>query len=163
MQNNEPKFLILINFLKFLFISSQVHSQYGNAILSIDTPSPIAGDYSSQLSITRGTFVDFTGISGTLELVNDGTATPNRGCNPLIGFTPGNIAVFDRGDCPFETKINNAKDPGAIAVVVINSTPGGTLVNSNTLNSILPYIFVSYETGEILKTEIANNPNATIR
>lgn len=43
-------------------IHSQINAQYGNAILSIDSPNPIAGDYSGSLALTRGTFADFTGI-----------------------------------------------------------------------------------------------------
>ncbi len=59
-------------------------------------------------------------ISGDFELVNDGTAEPTWACEPLVGFTPGNIAVIERASCEFGTKALNAQSAGATAVVMIN-------------------------------------------
>jgi len=59
-------------------------------------------------------------IAGDLELVNDGTANPTWGCQPLTGFTPGNIAVIERAECEFGVKALNAQDAGATAVVMVN-------------------------------------------
>jgi hypothetical protein len=59
-------------------------------------------------------------IDAEFELVDDGSALPTEGCNPLVGFTPGNIAVIERGTCEFGVKGVNAQDAGAAAVVLIN-------------------------------------------
>lgn len=67
------------------------------------------------------------GITGTLALVNDGTALPNEGCSPLVGFPAGSIAVAYRGTCTFTTKVANAQAAGAVAVVIINSVPGNPI------------------------------------
>jgi hypothetical protein len=61
-------------------------------------------------------------LSGGLEVVDDGSefADPAQGCNSLIEFTAGRIAVVRRGGCNFFEKANNAQRAGAIAVVLVN-------------------------------------------
>jgi len=61
-------------------------------------------------------------IVAEFELVNDGTADPTLGCEALVGFTPGNIAVLRRGACEFGIKGFNAEQAGASAVFMVNST-----------------------------------------
>jgi len=61
-----------------------------------------------------------TPIAAQFELVDDGTATPTYGCAPLVGFTPGHIAVVERGDCEFGVKGENAETAGAVAVFLVN-------------------------------------------
>jgi hypothetical protein len=46
-----------------------------------------------------GPALDDTGVTGDLELVNDGTGTTTDGCEALVGFTAGNIALIDGGGC----------------------------------------------------------------
>jgi hypothetical protein len=65
-------------------------------------------------------------IVGEFELVDDGTATPTYGCDPLIGFTPTNIAVIERGGCEFGVKALNAQNAGAPAVFFVNDGRCGT-------------------------------------
>ena len=63
-------------------------------------------------------------IEAEFELVNDGTADPTFGCEALIDFTPGNIAVLNRGGCEFGVKGFNAEQAGASAVFMVNGTRG---------------------------------------
>jgi PA domain len=60
-------------------------------------------------------------IEADWELVNDGSADPTTGCNGLLGFTPGNIAVIRRGGCEFGDKVSNAQVAGATGAVVVNT------------------------------------------
>lgn len=59
-------------------------------------------------------------IEAEWELVDDGSADPTLGCDPLVGFTPGNIALVRRGSCEFGDKGFNAEVAGAAAVVLVN-------------------------------------------
>jgi len=54
--------------------------------------------------------------------------TPSDGCAPLTGFTPGRIAVIDRGNCEFGLKALNAENAGASAAVIANDRDGTVLV-----------------------------------
>jgi hypothetical protein len=70
-----------------------------------------------------------TGLSGTIVQANDGVATPpagttTDGCEPLVGFPAGAIAVVDRGSCDFSLKALNAQNAGAIGVIVANNQAG---------------------------------------
>ncbi len=60
-------------------------------------------------------------IETEFELVNDGSDSPTLGCDSLVDFTPGNIAVVRRGDCEFGVKAFNAEQAGASAVFMVNS------------------------------------------
>ena len=51
----------------------------------------------------------------------DGTGTVNDGCEPLVGFTPGRIALLDRGLCEFGVKVLNAEQAGAKGAIIANT------------------------------------------
>ncbi|MGB1312004.1 MAG: T9SS-dependent M36 family metallopeptidase [Bizionia paragorgiae] len=63
-----------------------------------------------------------TPVTANLALVNDNSAAPTEGCNPLTngGTVAGKIAVVLRGNCNFTQKIQNAQDAGAVGVIVVN-------------------------------------------
>ena len=60
-------------------------------------------------------------VEAVFELVDDGSADPTLGCEPLVGFTPGNVALLRRGDCEFGAKAFNAEQAGAIATIIVNT------------------------------------------
>ena len=74
-------------------------------------------------------------VMDTLMFVEDGTTGTNpqgnpisqEGCNPLINYLTGKIAVVWRNTCQFGLKILYAEQAGARAVIIINREPG--LVN----------------------------------
>lgn len=91
------------------------------------------------------------------------TPTPSSasGCTPgdFTGFTPGRVAVIQRGSCNFGEKVQNAQAAGASGVVIFNEgNPGRTDVFSGSMidaagNRIVPTIpvaFVPFATGSNL-------------
>ena len=72
----------------------------------------------------------------------------------FAGFTAGNIALVQRGTCPFGQKVANAEAAGATAVVVFNEgQEGRTDVVQGTLGGpgvTIPAIGVSYALGSTL-------------
>jgi extracellular elastinolytic metalloproteinase len=104
--------------------------------------------------------------NGNLIIADDGSAVPTEACNPLIngGGISGNIAVIDRGNCTFVTKVQNAQDAGAIAVVVVNNVAGAPTPMGGTSGTItIPAIMISLDDGNFLKNEIISGTvNATI-
>jgi Zn-dependent M28 family amino/carboxypeptidase len=92
------------------------------------------------------------------------TATHTSGCeaSDFAGFTPGNIALLQRGVCPFAQKVSNAAAAGAAAVVVFNDgEPGhrglirGTLGASPTT---LPVIGATFALGRELAERLEEGP-----
>jgi PKD repeat protein len=100
-------------------------------------------------------------IVGEFELVNDGTDNPTWGCEPLIGFTPGNIALVRRAECEFGVKGFNAELAGATALFMVNDGRCGDFPSSDdcALNMApgdigalvtIPMILVSVTDGEAI-------------
>ncbi len=89
-------------------------------------------------------------------------ATPDpssaSGCSAadFAGFTPGNIALIQRGTCTFVQKVANAEAAGASAVVIFNEgNPGRTGVFSGSLSGdeTIPVLFTTYAVGTQLYGE----------
>jgi hypothetical protein len=95
-------------------------------ILLVTGPVDVAGIELPFGTASFGPALPPGGIQGTVELVNDGVATATDGCEALVGFTPGNIALIDRGGCTFVLKAQNAEAAGASAVIIANNVPGAT-------------------------------------
>jgi hypothetical protein len=120
-------------------------------LVTIDLPSAAAGTYEAA-GAEFGPDLTLEGIAGPIELVNDGTDDPTYGCSPFIGFTPGAIALLDRGSCLFVDKVENAQDAGAVAVIVVNSLPGTPVTQAGTAPHILiPSVMVSLDDGTTIK------------
>jgi PKD repeat protein len=154
-------------------------------VFVVDTPESVAGTYDFALgrchngcgdlaSCFGGPLSQMAPVESDLELVNDPNPDQGEdssmGCNPLEGFTAGNIAIVRRGGCQFGTKALNAETAGAAGVVIVNSQPAQN-IHSISIGGgddgdqvTIPVILVSYENGEALITELAAKAqvNATL-
>lgn len=122
----------------------------------------------SQISPTPTTYTEFDdflifngsaegNVTGTVEAV-DINLTPPRastsGCeaSDFASFTPGNIALLQRGTCPFVDKVANAETAGATAVVMFNqgdsTDEARTGIFSGSSNSGIPAVGITYALGE---------------
>ena len=136
-----------------------------DSLVTVSSPGSIAGDYTATAA-DFGAALDATGITGDLELVDDGTALGSEGCNALVGFTAGRIAVIDRGSCEFGTKVLNAENAGATAAVVVNNQGDGTIVmgpgaqgNQVSISSVM----IGQSDGDTIKAELGGGVNATVK
>lgn len=132
------------------------------ASLDVTAPSGIA----SPTALGAASFgpSEFDATSN-LVVVNDGTSAPTLGCSALVNAADvaGNIAVVDRGTCSLVTKVKNAQDAGALAVVVVNNQPTGvvTMPGDGSANQSLITIgsfMISSSDGATLKSAIASGP-----
>ncbi len=89
---------------------------------------PAAGSYAGKGAQFGGSWAAADGLTIPMEVVNDGVGTTNDGCEPLVGFTAGNIAFIDRGTCAFGLKSLYAEQAGAAGVVIANNQGGTTIV-----------------------------------
>lgn len=125
----------------------------------VDSPSPAAGTY-------EAAGAEFgpepTDVTGSLILVNDGTAAPSQGCSPLVGFPGGAIALVDRGGCDEIIKVANAQAAGAIAVVVVNDVPGDPEIMEGTGYVItIPSLMVAQDDGAVIKAGLPATGSVT--
>ena len=95
-----------------------------------------------------------TNFTGSLVMVNDGSAAPTLGCAPSpAGAYTGRIAVVDRGTCEFEVKVKHAENAGAIGVLVA-STSGLTFMGDGsdpTVVATIPALMVALADGAAIK------------
>ena len=90
------------------------------------------------------------------------------GCQPedFAAFPAGNIALMQRGSCPFAQKVTNAQAAGAVGAIIFNSgTPGNEGVVAGTLGETaqdgqpappdveIPAVGISYAEGDRLSRE----------
>jgi hypothetical protein len=119
--------------------------------VTILPPSSAAGTYDAS-GATFGPAPTLEGTSGDVVLGDDGTGSPNDGCEPLIGFPAGAIALVDRGTCTFVAKATNAQNAGAVAMIVANNMPGPPITMGGDDPSItIPSVMVSQDDGTTIK------------
>lgn len=124
------------------------------AVVTVNPPSPIADDYDAR-GAAFGPPLMSTGITGDVALVDDGVEPATDGCEPLVGFPPGEIALLDRGQCTFVQKVNNAQDAGAIAVIVANNVPGPPVtMGGNDPGIVIPSAMISLDDGDLFKANL---------
>ena len=121
--------------------------------------------------------MDFSGtgdVTAGLQPTNDivippgaEPSTSNAGCEPedFTGFTPGNIALIQRGTCTFEQKADNAIAASAVGVVMFNEgQPGRTDAGEFTLGRPfdIPVVFTSFAIGEALYNQIQGGASVSV-
>ncbi|RCG31317.1 aminopeptidase [Sphaerisporangium album] len=123
------------------------------------TPTPpdngSLGDFATMTYSGSG---DVTAPLQKVDLVLPPAPTPSStsGCEAgdFAGFTPGNIALLQRGTCTFQVKAANAQAAGARGVIIFNEgQPGRTETNQGTLGDssvTIPVVSASFAVGEEL-------------
>ena len=126
--------------------------------ITINSPAGIAGDYQSFPTTNFGATITSV-ITADFELVDDGTAAPTEGCDPVTNDLTGKIALIRRGNCPFVDKVKNAQDAGAIGAIVMNNNPGEPVAMGGTDASItIPAVMITQADGDLIEAELANGP-----
>ncbi len=140
----EPGYLASVNYVAGLMTAAgynvtvqQYTFPYVNftATPSFGEVSPTAGSYALKTDWNPATYSGNGDVTATVQPVAGIIipATPNpssaSGCTSgdFAGFTPGNIALIQRGTCTVTTKVANAQAAGAAGVIVFNEgNPGRT-------------------------------------
>lgn len=134
-------------------------------LVTVNSPPNIAGDYPAG-GAQFGPPLDTVGITGDVVLANDGTGTATDACEPLIntGQVAGKIALVDRGNCYFVTKVKNAQNAGATGVIVVNNQGDQIItMGGNDPTITIPSVFIGQTDGNTIKGELATGVNATIK
>ena len=131
--------------------------------LTINSPASIAGEYSAANNVFSPgnvALLPSPGVTQDFVLYDDGTPENADACTPAINAAAlnGKIAVIRRGVCTFAEKVKFAQNAGAIAVIIVNNDTANPdqLVNMSGADATItiPAIFVSYNVGEAIITEM---------
>jgi Zn-dependent metalloprotease len=133
-------------------------------LLIINSPAAIAQECAAGAA-AFGPPLTATGVTGVVELGTDGAgASTNDGCEPLVGFTAGRIALVDRGTCGFIVKVKNAQNAGAIAAIVANNAAGPPAGMGGADPTItIPSVQIAQKHGTLIKSNISAPVNVTMR
>ncbi len=128
--------------------------------------------YGTQVVSSTSTWgVDTVKRTFSAPIVWARTATPGDSllcAAATAGSLTGKVALIRRGTCNFSTKVQNAQNAGAVAVVIVNDAAIGTerggLINlaadATGASVKIPAIFITMENGNELAAKI--NSGATV-
>ncbi|MFQ5591827.1 MAG: M4 family metallopeptidase [Phycisphaerae bacterium] len=129
-------------------------------LCDVHSPSNIAGVYAAAGAAFNPP-APLT-VTADVQLAYDGddeeaTASMTDACQPLIGFSPGRIALADRGTCAFTTKVNNAAAAGAVGVIVVNTRGNRVFRMSGWDPAItIPSVLIGRDDGNSIRGELPN-------
>ena len=153
--------------------SSYVDTSPG-AILTINSPANIAGDYNIIVAAAFGSPLS-TAISGDLVLAIDGASPTDDACSTIENTSEmnGKIAVIKRGACSFDDKVKRAQDAGAIAVIVVNNVSGAAISmggdglgfeeEGNPLNITITSAMVNNIDGDAIIAALGSGVNGSLQ
>jgi hypothetical protein len=101
----------------------------------------------------------------TATIVDALTIAPGNalGCSPFpAGSLTGSIVLLDRGTCTFASKIDRAKDAGAIAVLILNNVGGPAITMGGTEGTTIPAMMINRPSGLALRSLISGGSMATL-
>ncbi len=141
----------------------------GGRLLQANSPAEAVGDYEVGTADFGIAVEDLPApVTGQVAIANDGSfSNPTLGCDPFVNADEinGKIAIVDRGTCFFSEKATNARDAGAIAVIICNFEDA--LVNMAAGPNFVPPLnipVISLRRGDcqVLRTLINNGLELTI-
>lgn len=140
---------------------------YDTNATKVNSPAALAGyKYSAEGAVSNNNALASVGpVTGDVVLYKD-AAGSDSACNAAANKTAlaGKIALIYRGSCTFVTKIKNAQAAGAVAVIMVNSQPGGqVLTMSGSDNTItIPAVMIGLEDGNAIKASLAANNKVNV-
>lgn len=142
----------------------------------VNSPGTIAGSYTAvEGAVSPNNLLPNVGpVTGQVIYYNDDAAgNTHYACNPPANSISGKVALIDRGfggavctaTVPFVTKIKNAQNAGAIAVIMVNNVAGAPITMGATTPDptiTIPAVMISQSDGAIIAAQLANNVNVTL-
>ncbi len=102
----------------------------------------------------------------SVELANDGSSSPEKGCGTLSNTTmTGKAALVYRGTCEFGVKAKNAQDAGAVICIIVNNDPLGAVGMAGGTqgpNVNIPVLMIGKSDGDLIKAQLDAGTNVTI-
>jgi Zn-dependent metalloprotease len=131
--------------------------------LTVHSPAEVARVYDAGLA-EFNPLPPWT-VRATLELADDGTGITSDACENLGSFTPGRIALIDRGSCPYRDMVINAFDAGAVAAIIANNEQDFPdrirWMAGDGPRLDIPAFMISYNDGVALKAVLDQGVEAT--
>lgn len=124
------------------------------------SPDPETYTEGGSADYTPMTYSGSGDVTALTTHITAGTGSLGPGCAAadFTGFTPGGIALIQRGGCTFAIKATNAQAAGAGAVVVYNNIPGVLNGTLGAPNYTIPVIGTSQAIGQETVALLGSGP-----
>lgn len=139
-------------------VTEQAALVLDNAIVFTATaPAALAGNVYPTAAASFGPAATQANFGGNVVLADDGSAVGSEGCGPFLnaGAVAGNIALVDRGTCPFVQKVANAQAAGATGVLIANNVAGVIAPGGADASITIPTLGISLDAGNAFKANAA--------
>ncbi len=143
--------------------SSRRGDRYLEAI-RVNSPASVAKDYPAIEALFTPRLRNLGPLTLRLILADDAangrfensTDSTYDACEALVndGQLSGQIALLQQGDCTFETKIRNAQEAGAKAVVVFSNKGEPELMTVTEGSVQIPAVMISLADGQLLRERL---------
>jgi len=105
-------------------------------------------------------------LTAQLVLANDGSGmNQNDACQNLQNNVTGKIALIERGNCTFESKVQRAQQAGAAGVLIFNNNNNGlpSMADDPNINGItIPSLGITQADGNTLKNALNGGQTLTV-
>ena len=139
-------------------------------LVTVNTPITISASYVANPSNNGGTGM---GLTADLEIVDDGVAPTDDGCETINNDLTGKIAlmVWSQGLCNSSVFVANAAAAGALAAIIVDATPipltnfgGSAAIPSVAIGSTDGQLFLStiITDGQTINATLEDNPAGTL-
>jgi extracellular elastinolytic metalloproteinase len=127
----------------------------------------VAGTYTGTPANFGQELTSSTSVTGTIALVEDTQGDPLDFCESLSNPTDlnGKIAIIRRGTCEFGFKVQVAQNAGAIAAIVVNNVPGGTIAMAPGASGAfvnIPSLMINQADGEAIIAALQNGETINV-
>ena len=148
-----------------LTVGSFSAGRYFAGLVDVVSPAPVPGSLTGMPAIKGSISPSFNGNPvGPLPMISARTAgggTNNDGCLafPWDAFD-GVIALIERGNCTFSSKVTNAYLAGATAVIIFNNVDHADPMTMGGVSVPIPAVQVGNLDGIELEKWVIDNPGA---
>ncbi|MFO0592447.1 MAG: M36 family metallopeptidase [Polyangiaceae bacterium] len=104
-------------------------------------------------------------LTAQLALATDNQGNPNDGCSAINNTVSGKIALIDRGNCTFESKVQRAQQAGALGVLIDNNNNNGlpAMTDDPNINNVtIPSMGITQADGTTLKNLLSSGQAVTV-
>jgi hypothetical protein len=150
-------------------VTSQVSNVLATPRLRVNAPGAIAGNYLVGTA-SFGATLSSPGVTATvvqaLDPADGAGGLTTDGCSALTNAASvnGKIALIDRGTCTFVTKVKNAQNAGAVAVVIADNAAGSPPpgLGGSDATITIPAVRITQADGNTIKAQLGAGVNATL-
>ncbi len=150
-------------------VTADLQSVLARPLLRVNQPPAIAQNYNVGTA-GFGPRLSSPGVTaGVVQALDPSDAegpSTTDGCSAFTNSAAvaGKIALIDRGDCLFVTKVKNAQNAGAVGVIIANnvSDPLVIQMGGSDPTITIPSLMVSQVDGNSIRNQLGVGVNATL-